>query len=63
MSRCTHKYVYHDHCAAHVCVHCGHHRGLVLCYCGWPDGHGREHLEAMGEVIDDPDAAYDFDEG
>lgn len=52
-ARGDHDYVYRRSCAAYVCVHCDDHRGLALCYCGWPDGIGAEELIDCGEVIDD----------
>ena len=52
---CHHTYQFRRECGAFVCIHCEDHRHLARCYCGWPDGQGREDLEADGEVIEDPD--------
>lgn len=42
------------YCGVQVCDNCGHHAGLVLCYCGWSldGGDGRDQLEELGENID-----------
>lgn len=56
---CRHDYRFSRYCGAHVCEHCGDHRGLARCYCGWSTtrpGEGRRELEDMGETIDpDPE--------
>jgi hypothetical protein len=55
---CRHAYTFDRYCGAYVCEHCGDHRGLARCYCGWSKtspGHGREELEAMGETIESED--------
>lgn len=51
---CQHEYDYDRHCGADICVQCGHHKGLVRCFCGWPNGRGRQELEELGETIEDP---------
>jgi hypothetical protein len=51
-----HDYQWSDYCGAKVCVHCGEHKGLERCYCGWSKtspGRGREELEEMGETIEE----------
>jgi hypothetical protein len=42
-------------CGVRVCGACGHHQGLVRCYCGWSatGGDGRRELEEAGETIDE----------
>lgn len=54
-THCQHEYVWDRACGAKVCTQCNHHKDLARCYCGWPNGRGRDELEEMGEVIDDPD--------
>jgi len=43
-------------CGVRVCDsdRCGHHEGLVRCYCGWAlsGGDGYAELEEWGETID-----------
>ncbi len=41
-------------CGVRVCS-CGHHQGLVRCFCGWAvdGGDGRAQLVEMGEVVDE----------
>lgn len=55
-----HEYQYDHHCGAMICVYCNHHQGMVRCYCGWPNGRGREELEALGERIEDPEPIDGF---
>ncbi|MGA1354983.1 MAG: hypothetical protein ACO32I_09450 [Candidatus Limnocylindrus sp.] len=44
------------YCGVLVCDNdeCGHHKGLVRCYCGWSlsGGDGYAELEEWGETID-----------
>lgn len=59
--KCGGTYQFSDHCGAHVCLECSHHKGLGNCYCGWSagGGDGRRILEEMGETIDpEPDVGY-----
>ncbi len=63
MEKCTGdcEYYFSGHCGAHVCMECGHHKGLARCYCGWAasGGNGRRELVEMGETIDpEPDVEY-----
>jgi hypothetical protein len=41
-------------CGVWVCDECGHHSGLVLCYCGWAldGGDGYQQLIEAGETIE-----------
>lgn len=52
------RHVYPDemssYCGAHICVHCGHHKGLARCYCGWTSRPGENvvgEFAANGEMI------------
>jgi hypothetical protein len=40
-------------CGAFICIHCGWHKGLVRCFCGWSasGGDGRRELIEMGETL------------
>lgn len=51
--QCVHEYEFSTYCGAYVCIYCGHHKGLVQCFCGWSltrPGCGRKELEEMGET-------------
>ena len=54
---CFHEYekVMDKYCAAYLCIHCGYHKDLARCYCGWSltGLDGREELEQSGENIED----------
>lgn len=53
----THDYERSRYCGVKVCMDCGHHDGLVCCYCGWSlyGGDGRRELEELGEAIEPTD--------
>lgn len=38
-TKCEHckdgHYYWSKYCAAYVCDKCGHHKGMIGCYCGW----------------------------
>lgn len=52
---CKHEYRFSRYCGAQVCDHCGDHKGLARCYCGWSKtrpGDGYNELLEMGETIE-----------
>ena len=55
MAACLkHDYQWQGDCGK-VCADCGDHQGIALCFCGWPDGRGREDLIDAGETIEPED--------
>ena len=55
LEKCQHEYHLVRYCGADVCDHCGEHKGMDRCFCGWSryGGDGRAELEEMGEQIDE----------
>ena len=54
---CNCEFEFSRYCAAEVCIHCGSHKGLARCYCGWAEsgGDGRQELIDLGETIEPED--------
>lgn len=55
---CGGTYQFNRYCGAKVCDHCGDHKGLARCYCGFSKtrpGGGYSELQELGETIEPED--------
>ena len=54
--QCAHKYPQRidKECGVWICIHCGYHKDIIACYCGWSITglDGRQYLQDKGEDIE-----------